>query len=193
MDNLSHNTKVLVMTLSELAFVVPAIPLYIFLVLPNHPEGTLPGILPLIGGAGVGPSVIAALGIFVITGIMACSFYKLFGNTHFSSPEMIAMADEFSLRDFIPIYLAAGIGEEALFRAALLEPCGLIVSSLLFTALHIAYWKKPLMLVYVFATGLLFGVLYTFTESLLLCALVHAAFNTLLTLLLKHRVIVPRG
>ena len=51
MDNLSHNTKVLVMTLSELAFVVPAIPLYIFLVLPNHPEGTLPGILPLIGGA----------------------------------------------------------------------------------------------------------------------------------------------
>lgn len=32
------------MTLSELAFVVPAIPLYIFLVLPNHPEGTLPGI-----------------------------------------------------------------------------------------------------------------------------------------------------
>jgi hypothetical protein len=107
--------------------------------------------------------------------------------------DMIAMADEFSLRDFIPIYLAAGIGEEALFRAALLEPCGLIVSSLLFTALHIAYWKKPLMLVYVFATGLLFGVLYAFTESLLLCALVHAAFNTLLTLLLKHRVIVPRG
>ena len=31
------------------------------------------------------------------------------------------MADEFSLRDFIPIYLAAGIGEEALFRAARVE------------------------------------------------------------------------
>lgn len=170
MDDLSHGKKVLLMALAELALLILAVPLYIFLVLPNHPKGTLPGVLPLIGGeAGVVPSALAALGAFAVTSIMVCVLYKFFGNSHFSSPEVIAMADEFSVCDLIPIYLAAGIGEEALFRAALLEPCGLVGSSLLFTALHVAYWKKPLMLAYVFTTGLILGTLYSFTESLILC------------------------
>ncbi|MBQ9955927.1 MAG: CPBP family intramembrane metalloprotease [Eggerthellaceae bacterium] len=53
--------------------------------------------------------------------------------------------------------------EQGVFRsqlrehAALLEPCGIVISSLLFTLLHIAYWRKPLMLAYVFACGLVFG------------------------------------
>lgn len=194
MDRLSHSQQVLVMTLSELAFLIPAAPLYIFLVMPGRAEGTLPGIVPIIGGPlGIGPSIMLAISIFFVSLGMAALLYRFFGNTHFASNEMMQLVDEFSERDFIPIYLAAGIGEEALFRAALLEPCGLVVSSLLFTALHIAYWRKPLMLAYVFAAGLLFGVLYLFTESLLLCIVVHAAFNTCTSILLKRRIITPRG
>ncbi len=194
MDNLPHDKQVLLMTLSELAFVIPAIPLYVFLVLPNHAEGSLPGIIPLIGGgAGVLPSLAAAAAALAGALALSALLYRYFGNSHFFSMEIMELVDGFSERDFIPIYVAAGIGEEALFRWALLEPCGIVLSALLFAALHIAYWKKPLMLAYVFASGLLFGALYAFTESLLLCIAVHAAYNIAVSVLLKRRIIVPRG
>lgn len=194
MENLSRNKLVLIMALSELAFLIPAIPLYIFLVLPNHPAGNLPGMLPLIGaGASVPISILAALITLVAALLFAGTLYRFFGNSHFYNKEMLDLADQLSERDFIPIYLAAGIGEEALFRLALIEPCGIVVSSLLFTALHVAYWRKPLMLVYVFVAGVLFGALYLFTESILLCIIVHAAFNTAASILLKRKLITPRG
>jgi len=194
MENLSHGKQVLLMTISELAFAVVAVPLYVFLVLPNHPQGALPGIVPLVGaGAGVVPSVLATLGFLALALTVSVTLYWLFGNSHFYSKDLQVMVDDFSDRDFVPVYLAAGIGEEALFRWALLEPCGLVVSSLLFCVLHVAYWRKPLMMAYVFACGLIFGGLYLYTQSLLLCALAHAAYNIVLSVLLKRKVITPRG
>ena len=89
MEEMSHGKQVLVMVLGELAFLVPAVPLYIFLVLPNYPEGSLPGILPLIGGnAGILPSILATLGFFAAALAMASSLYFFFGKTHFFSEEM---------------------------------------------------------------------------------------------------------
>ncbi len=49
------------------------------------------------------------------------------------------------------------------------------------------------MLVYVFACGLVFGGLYLYTGSLLLCVVVHAAFNIAVSIILKRKIIVPRG
>jgi len=49
MNEQPHWMQVLVMSLGELAFVIPGIPLYMLLVLPNHPAGALPGLVPAIG------------------------------------------------------------------------------------------------------------------------------------------------
>jgi len=99
------------------------------------------------------------------------------------------LVDEFSVLDFIPIYIAAGIGEEFLFRVALVEPLGIVVPALLFAAIHIAYWRKPLILVYVFVFGLLMGALYLYTESFWLCAAAHALYNFLLSCFMKWGII----
>lgn len=194
MEDLSHGKQVLIMTLSELAFLIPAIPLYVFFVVPNHTAETLPGILPLIGGgATAASSLAAACATLLLALFISVSLYALFGKSHFYNREMLELTKNFTEKDFVPIYLAAGIGEEALFRGALLEPCGLVVSSLLFTLLHIAYWRKPLMLAYVFLTGLLFGALYLYTKSLFLCIVVHFSFNLVVSILLKRNIVVPRG
>ena len=92
-------------------------------------------------------------------------------------------------KHFIPIYIAAGIGEEFLFRVALVEPLGLVLSSLLFTAIHIAYWSKPLILLYVFVFGMICGALYLYTGSFLLCATAHAVYNFTLSCLMKFGII----
>ena len=52
-----------------------------------------------------------------------------------------------------------------------------------------AYWKKPLLLVDVFLLALLLVALWLYTESLLLCAIAHAAYNLIVSISLKEGVI----
>ena len=87
--------------------------------------------------------------------------------------------------DLIPVYAAAGFAEEFLFRVVCVDLCGLVISAILFTAAHFSYWKHPLLLADIFAIALLFGGLYLFTQSLLLCALLHFAYNMAITHLVK--------
>lgn len=190
MNEQPHWMQVLVMTLGELAFLVIGIPLYIFLVLPNHPEGALPGIVPVIG-EGVDPAhailVTVMLVVFCLAIVYALS--KTVGIERFLVDEVTILVEQFTVVDFIPIFLAAGIGEEFLFRVALVEPLGITIPALLFTAMHIAYWKKPLILLYVFVFGLLMGAFYLHTGSFLLCALAHAIYNFVLSCLMKSGII----
>ena len=190
MEDKPHWMQVLILALSELIFAVIAIPLYVFLVLPNHPEGELPGIVPPIA-AGVSPlvAVLLACGVLALTLALCLTLYKFFGKTHFMSPETIQLAKDYSLGDLAVVYLAAGIGEEFLFRGALVEPCGVVVAALLFTAMHFAYWKKPLVLVYTFVIGLVWGAFYAYVGSLVLCALVHAVYNLAVTAYIKYKVL----
>lgn len=189
----SHRGQVLLMTLGELAFLVPGIPLYIFLVLPNHPAGALPGLVPVIG-AGVNPALAVLAAVATVAAGLGIVFLmsRLLEPRHYMVDEMRILVNEFTVADFVPIYLAAGIGEEFLFRVALVEPLGIVVPALLFTAVHIAYWRKPAILAYVFVFGLLAGALYVYTESFLLCALAHAAYNFLVSCFMKWG-IVPIG
>lgn len=190
MDDKPHWMQVLIMTVSELAFLLLGIPLYIFLVLPNHPEGALPGLVPVIA-EGVNPAlaVLATIGTILAGLGTVLLLVRLFGRERLLVDEVRILVNSYTVVDFIPIYIAAGIGEEFLFRVALVEPFGLVLSSLLFTAIHIAYWRKPLILLYVFVFGLICGTLYLYTGSFLLCATAHAIYNFTLSCLMKFGVI----
>ena len=185
-----HWLQVLVMVAGELAFLLIGIPLYVFLVLPHHPEGALPGLVPVVAEhADPALAVLAAIGAVVAGLATVFALYKIAGLDRFVVDEIRILVEEFTVLDFVPIYIAAGIGEEFLFRVALVEPLGIVIPALLFTAIHIAYWKKPLILAYVFVFGLLMGALYVYTESFLLCAAAHAVYNFLLSCLMKWGII----
>ena len=190
MEDKPRWVQVLILVLGELIFVVVAIPLYVFLVLPKHTEGSLPGIVPPIA-PDVDPiiTVLLTIAAFAIPLALFLTLHRLFGDTHFTSPETVQLAKDYSMLDLVLVFLAAGIGEEFLFRGALVEPCGVVVSALLFAAVHLAYWKKPLVLAYTFAIGLVWGAFYYFVGSLLLCALVHALYDFVVTYYFKVKVL----
>lgn len=181
-----HWMKVLIQTAAELAFAIVALPLYVFLVLPKHAEGGLPGFSPVIA-QGVNPllAVVAALGVLVACIVMVFVLVRVFGRERMVPKEVDQLANEFSMLDLVPVYAAAGFAEEFLFRVVCVDLCGIIVASLLFAAIHFAYWKHPLLLADVVIVGLLLGALYAFTQSLLLCALVHFAYNLAVTYFTK--------
>ena len=186
MDTMPHWMKVLIQTAAELAFAIVALPLYVFLVLPKHAEGGLPGFSPVIA-QGVNPllAVVAALGVLVACIVMVFVLVRVFGRERMVPKEVDQLANEFSMLDLVPVYAAAGFAEEFLFRVVCVDLCGIIVASLLFAAIHFAYWKHPLLLADVVIVGLLLGALYAFTQSLLLCALVHFAYNLAVTYFTK--------
>ena len=186
MDTMPHWLKVLIQTAAELAFAIVALPLYVFLVLPKHAEGGLPGFSPVIA-QGVNPllAVVAALGVLVACIVMVFVLVRVFGRERMVPKEVDQLANEFSMLDLVPVYAAAGFAEEFLFRVVCVDLCGIIVASLLFAAIHFAYWKHPLLLADVVIVGLLLGALYAFTQSLLLCALVHFAYNLAVTYFTK--------
>ena len=193
MDTRPHWVQVLALTLGELAIAVVALPLYVFLVLPKYEDGMFPGFQPVIA-AGVDPllAVLATLCVVAISVGAIFALVRVFGPERLITDEVKQLVHDYSELDFIPIYLAAGFAEEFLFRVVLIDLCGLIIASLLFTAMHIAYWRRLVLLVSVFALALLLGALYLFTGSLLLCALAHAVYNTLISCFMK-RGVLPSG
>jgi len=77
----------------------------------------------------------------------------------------------------VTLGLSAGIGEETLFRGALLPRFGLTVSSLLFTVGHIQYAFSPA-LVEIFIIGLILGILRQRTSTTT-SVVAHALYNFL--------------
>lgn len=180
--------QVLVLTIGELLIGVVGIPLYVRFVMPAHPTEPLPGIIPVLA-ADVHPAAAIALGVVLACGIAALFYllYRRFGDTHFSSPEANELVASFSIPEMVPIYVAAGIAEEFLFRGVLVDLVGVVIAALLFAALHIPYWKKPMVLAFAFGLGLVLGFYYVYTRSLLLCAILHAAYNLGVSIYLKQR------
>ena len=174
------------MVAGELAFAIVGVPLYILFVLPKCPDGVLPGIVPPIA-----PETNLALSLLATVGVVAAGvgvvalLSRVFGAEQFKVDAIDELLNNFSTADLVAIYIAAGFAEEFLFRATLMNLFGLVISTLLFTAAHFAYWRKPLMIVYVFAMGLVMGLLFSYTGSLLLCAIAHAAYNLAISLLMK--------
>lgn len=77
----------------------------------------------------------------------------------------------------ITVGLAAGVGEELLFRGALQPRFGLLLTAILFTIAHVQYSVSPALLgIFLFALAL--GVLRARVNTTA-CIVVHAAFNFL--------------
>ncbi len=82
---------------------------------------------------------------------------------------------------------SSAIGEELLFRGVLQPSAGLVVAAILFAAVHVPFreelwpWTVQALL-----HGLLFGLAYELSESLVLPIVAHTAFNTLQLVRWRH-------
>lgn len=100
----------------------------------------------------------------------------------------------------LQIGLAAGVGEELLFRAALQPLLGLWISSVIFALAHIrtasfadSMPKKAIYMLNVFLAGLALGLIYVYV-GLLAAVLVHATIDvaSLMSLhLLRSQTLAP--
>jgi hypothetical protein len=85
----------------------------------------------------------------------------------------------------VTVGLAAGIGEELLFRGALQPRFGLLSTALLFTIAHVQYTVSPALLaIFVVALGL--GILRARVNTTA-CIAVHATFNFLQVILMTFQ------
>ena len=190
--DMPHWQEMLILVVGELAFAALAIPLYIIFVLPRYSQGALPGFVPPIA-EGINPvlAFVAALATCAAGVGLVLVLVRIFGPEHFTIKELDELIDRASYTDFALIYIAAGIGEEMLFRVVLQDLFGLLPAAFFFTIFHAAYWKKPVMLFDVFVLALLLGALYAYTQSFWLCAAVHAIYNFIVSVMYKKGVI-PR-
>jgi membrane protease YdiL (CAAX protease family) len=93
------------------------------------------------------------------------------------------------------LVVIAPVTEELFFRALLLRglravttaPRALLVSTLLFTAIHLNPWQSPT----AFGLGLLFGWIYLRTRSIALCIAGHACNNAVVLLATGLPFVVP--
>ena len=130
-----------------------------------------------------------ALAAVVIAGLLALDYLWSVG-WHRLDPEGYArvagiseqlLGSLFNPLGAVTLGLSAGIGEETLFRGALLPRFGLWLSSLLFMVVHVQYAFSPA-LVEVFIIGLVLG-LVRLRANTTTCIVVHAAYNFLSVIL----------
>lgn len=108
--------------------------------------------------------------------------------------ELRPFARELRTIDALALALLSGVGEELLFRALAVPPLGLVVSSLLFGAVH--QTRGPgrwAWIGWATAVGLGLGLLFSLTGSLWGCVVAHALVNAVnLVYLRDHDVEPPR-
>ncbi|WP_232696288.1 CPBP family intramembrane glutamic endopeptidase [Brevibacillus daliensis] len=91
-----------------------------------------------------------------------------------------------SLPMIMLICIVVGISEEWLFRGVIQHFMGNFWTSVIFTLIHIRYLKKILLVLVVFGTSYLLGLLFIHTQSLGIVMLAHAVVDFLLALALKY-------
>lgn len=90
------------------------------------------------------------------------------------------------------ISICAGVGEEVLFRAGLQTllgdylsaPIAIGLSSALFAAIHLA---KPAVAILLFMIGVMFGVVYDYSGSLLAVIITHSLYDVFALAYVQHR------
>ena len=95
------------------------------------------------------------------------------------------LADLYELPFMVFFFFINAFMEELLFRGALQNSIGFLLTAVLFTAVHVSYYKKPLLLAEVFVLGLFIGFLFEMTQSLWICTIVHTFYNWMLMWLIK--------
>lgn len=87
------------------------------------------------------------------------------------------LADSYGLGFLAAYFIPNAFAEEIIFRGAVQSLIGLVPAAIVFTLIHVSYYKKPLMLVEAFLQALVLGGLMYITGSLWITTIAHAAFN----------------
>lgn len=119
-----------------------------------------------------------ALGVLCSLGILFV-FLKVVPMRQLYDPNVRALADSFSQRFLTVYYIPNAFYEELIFRGALQPVIGLIPAALLFTAVHVSYYKKPVLLLEVFLQGIVLGLMFDLTGSVWITTLAHTAVNAI--------------
>ncbi|MGZ3419568.1 MAG: CPBP family intramembrane glutamic endopeptidase [Polyangiales bacterium] len=122
----------------------------------------------LVGGIGLAIAVTAATRLLVRTQSWAAALHE----------DLRPVARSLGPEAVLPVALASSIGEEVLFRGALVPVLGVVVSSLVFGALHQLRGRSRLSwAIFAAVVGFLFAALFRVTGSLVGPIVAHAAIN----------------
>ncbi|MGK5508075.1 CPBP family intramembrane glutamic endopeptidase [Brevibacillus formosus] len=88
----------------------------------------------------------------------------------------------------ILVCMVVGVGEEWLFRGVIQSLTGNFWSSLIFTLIHIRYLKKPLMIISVFGTSWILGLLFAHYQSLWPSIVAHILIDVMLAFYLQKTI-----
>lgn len=132
----------------------------------------------LLGGLGLGVAVVAATRAFVRTQPWARELHEDL------RPVALALGES----AILPVAIASAVGEEVLFRGALLPALGLLPSSLLFGVTHqLRGRSRGVWIAFAATVGFLLGALFQATGSLLGPIVAHALVNAVnLRFLIEH-------
>jgi hypothetical protein len=128
-----------------------------------------------LGDVGLGAGMVAALLAF--TWVVSVAWSQLWPESYQEVERItdILFGNLQSPLGAVTLGLAAGLGEEVLFRGALQPRFGLPLTTLLFAAAHTQYTVSPA-LVEIFVVGLILGLVRD-RRSTTLAILVHAGYN----------------
>lgn len=165
-----------------------AIPFYGAMILLAAALGAVLGRNPFVLADGIPTAVIlggaTALG-FVLAGLAA---YRLLPALRLLADELgPQLVDGARTRELLLLALLSGVGEEALFRGALQPLLGLVLTSILFGALHVGPDRRYLVwTLWAIVAGFVLGMLYNVTGGILAPAVAHALNNAAVLLLWKR-------
>ncbi len=126
---------------------------------------------------------------FLIALLIVWCFLTFLPRQKLYDENVLAFSQSISLWFALPFFFLNALSEEMLFRGALQYQWGIFIATIAFTLVHFSYYKKPFMLLQVFAQGLLLAFLYEMSESLWVCILCHTGVNWLLIYLIKKKYI----
>lgn len=112
-------------------------------------------------------------------------FLKVTLKHHLMDEMNILLLEKLSIKELALIFLSGAIVEEWLFRGILQTYLGVLLSSLIFTAIHFRYLNKIVLLFEVLLMGLILGLSYHVTSSLLVPIVCHFIVNTTTAFLCK--------
>ena len=161
-------------------FLAVAFVLYFFLVV--RPNNAWIGLWPVIQDTVAWLWLIPGLTVPLL---IAFVFFRLLPMEYLYDENVRILADIYSLPFMAGFFFLNAFMEELLFRGALQCSIGLLPAAILFTLVHVSYYKKPLMLVEVFVLGLFIGWLFMMTQSLWLTTIAHTFYNWMLMWLIK--------
>ena len=131
----------------------------------------------------VGQGVLLCLALIAVVGATFRAFPGFLEHTvHLQSKMAVLFSARTGWREYVVVALCAGIGEEAIFRGGLMTlldgytgpAAAIFLSSLVFALFHLA---KPLIGALILIIGVIMGLVYWWTGSLLTVMIGHALYD----------------